>query len=99
MVFALELGPKTIERNLGVHRLLFVEKATLNSADTLYVVASFDEILSKRPIRQNEAVLLTLTTVVSHVAFLTEAVVLSTSPPIHASDVTVLDCGQNNTII
>lgn len=41
-------------------------------------------------------VILTLPAVVSHVAFLTQAVVLSTWSPVHTPNITVLDCGQNN---
>ena len=37
---------------------------------------------------------LTLSTVVPHVAFLAETVVLSTRSAVHAADVTVLDCGR-----
>lgn len=42
-------------------------------------------------------VILTLPTVVSHVAFLTQAVILCTRSPVHTANITVLDCGQNNT--
>lgn len=41
--------------------------------------------------------ILTLTAVVSHVAFLTLAVVLGTRAPVHTPNVTVLDCGHNGT--
>lgn len=42
-------------------------------------------------------VILTLPAVVSHVAFLTQAVILCTRSPVHTANITVLDCGQNNT--
>lgn len=41
--------------------------------------------------------ILTLPTVVSHVAFLTLAVVLRTCSPVHTPNIAVLDCGHNNT--
>lgn len=42
---------------------------------------------------------LTLSTVVSHIALLTQALVLCTWSPIHTPNVTVLDCGKNKTKI
>lgn len=45
----------------------------------------------------SKADFLTLPTVFPNVALLTQAVVFSARSPVHAADVTVLDCGESNT--